>query len=776
MSGKEFYLLTLLYGLKKFTDLCNQICKKNHSKDTKKLNITSLEHLIPKNNYFQGKKELINKLYQEDGSDPYINIITQAEKILGNEYANILQSHDLLLEPIFDKVFPEKNNSKNRYTYSFQGLNLDNIFPKPYTSKDNVSMINHLSIYLKELKSELEKVDNEEKLYYLLQKYLWCISFGDKITSLFDYIKSLSCIALCLYEENKAGELKWNEIDDEEHFILINGDISGIQDFIFNISSKGAAKSLKGRSVYLNLLLEIIVKYIMDELELYDTNLIYNGGGNFYIIAPACRKENLEEIRKSLLEKLLSSHNGEIYVALSHVTLKSSDFIDFTDNWRKVGERTDKLKRIKWSELDLEHNYEKIFGPLDEGTLDKNQCSVCSISDFQRKIRSISDNEDICNLCSSFRDLTDKLKDAKYISFSKAAKDAISDTYNNIFRLFGYEVDMYKELPTLPNNHSIYKINATDYLEDDCAGFKFGAYNLPLVIDTEDKKERVVTFEELAQRSIDEGIGDKKLGYLKLDVDNLGSIFINGLKENKSIIHVAALSRMLGLFFEGYVNRLLDELKLKDKIYIVFSGGDDTFIIGAWNATLKFSNELYDKFQQYTCHNPSITFSASLGVYRYNYPVIRAAANSEEQLEKAKGYIGKKEERPQKNKVSLFQEVFNWTEFKKIIEIKDFLVELIAAKKESRSLLEKIMRSTKGFKKIIEDSAENKLNNIRFWRLAYYLRDLNNKDSAEKIIGFYREIVMDNLLNKSKDEKIKNIMIIPATVRWAELETKDNVI
>jgi CRISPR-associated protein Csm1 len=344
-----------------------------------------------------------------------------------------------------------------------------------------------------------------------------------------------------------------------------------------------------------------------------------------------------------------------------------------------------------------------------------------------------------------------------------------------ISRVVHFLIDKSK-LPKLTNNCRIYKINSTDYLDEGCLGFKFGAYNLPIVVDKDDKKERVVTFDELAERSIKNGIGDKKLGYLKLDVDNLGSIFISGLKENKSIIHVASLSRMLGLFFEGYINKLLEELKMKDKIYVVFSGGDDTFIIGAWDSTFQFCKNLYGKFRKYTCDNPSITFSASLGVYRCNYPVVRAATNSEQQLEKAKNYISKSEEWPQKNKVALFGQIFNWTEFNKIIDIKNLLVKLIAEKEESKSVLEKVMRSTKGFKKIMEDSIENKLDNIRFWRLAYYLRDIGDKNSAEQLISYYREIVIDNLLNKSKDEKIENIMIIPAAVRWAELETKNHKI
>lgn len=43
---------------------------------------------------------------------------------------------------------------------------------------------------------------------------------------------------------------------DRESFKLISGDISGIQQFIYTIPSKGALKSLRGRSFYLEILME----------------------------------------------------------------------------------------------------------------------------------------------------------------------------------------------------------------------------------------------------------------------------------------------------------------------------------------------------------------------------------------------------------------------------------------------------------------------------------------------------------------------------------------
>jgi len=75
-------------------------------------------------------------------------------------------------------------------------------------------------------------------------------------------LKNSAAIALCLYEQYEQGYLLEGDLYniaklDKEQFILINGDVSGIQDFIMEIPSKGAAKSLKANSIYIYRLLQM---------------------------------------------------------------------------------------------------------------------------------------------------------------------------------------------------------------------------------------------------------------------------------------------------------------------------------------------------------------------------------------------------------------------------------------------------------------------------------------------------------------------------------------
>ena len=71
-----------------------------------------------------------------------------------------------------------------------------------------------------------------------------------------------------------------------ENKYLLKGDLSGIQDFIFNVSSKKAAKSLKSRSFYVQIVGDLALKFIesdITDLDDFSCEVLYNGGGNFYL-------------------------------------------------------------------------------------------------------------------------------------------------------------------------------------------------------------------------------------------------------------------------------------------------------------------------------------------------------------------------------------------------------------------------------------------------------------------------------------------------------------
>ena len=100
------------------------------------------------------------------------------------------------------------------------------------------------------------------------------------------------------------------------------------------------------------------------------------------------------------------------------------------------------------------------------------------------------------------------------------------------------------------------------------------------------------TMEDLARHAFDSG-AVRRIGVLRADVDNMGQAFTSGFAEKyNTISRTATLSRQLSMFFKCYINTLLSE---KEYMFnessggrsatIVYSGGDDLFIVGAWNDT-----------------------------------------------------------------------------------------------------------------------------------------------------------------------------------------------
>ena len=100
------------------------------------------------------------------------------------------------------------------------------------------------------------------------------LSLGDENVAFVDLVRSTAAIAAALAENPKA-----------ENLSLIVGDLSGVQSFIYTISSAGALKSLRARSFYLELVTEEIVQQLLEALELPRTNIIFAGASKLYILA-----------------------------------------------------------------------------------------------------------------------------------------------------------------------------------------------------------------------------------------------------------------------------------------------------------------------------------------------------------------------------------------------------------------------------------------------------------------------------------------------------------
>ena len=109
------------------------------------------------------------------------------------------------------------------------------------------------------------------QLYQLLEDYTRNIPSRTDVkqndVALFDLARITAAIAAALYQqqlsEQELQDLRQGlETETNEYWYLLTGDLSGIQDFVYELTSKGATRGLRGRSFYIFLVAEAIAHYI----------------------------------------------------------------------------------------------------------------------------------------------------------------------------------------------------------------------------------------------------------------------------------------------------------------------------------------------------------------------------------------------------------------------------------------------------------------------------------------------------------------------------------
>lgn len=269
-------------------------------------------------------------------------------------------------------------------------------------------------------------------------------------------------------------------------------------------------------------------------------------------------------------------------------------------------------------------------------------------------------------------------------------------------------------------------------------------------------------FEWIAKKSD----GDSKLAALKLDVDNLGKLFRDRSEEDYK-----KLSDALKNFFNGKLLQLIWELEMQQNIYVVFSGGDDCFLIGSWNKIFDLSIELRKRFYDFqdelkarivSLPEDEITFSAGIVVFQPHYPMLQLAYEAEDALSASK-------RSDYKNSITVFDKTLTWNDFENAQKLKNVFVDLInnpdERNRESKSLLQI-------FRMIYP--VNNELPKV--WRLKYYLRRNvkgRNAEIIRKIFDDYSQALLKQHF-KYMDKERKNPNIYLVASRWAELLLKLN--
>jgi CRISPR-associated protein Csm1 len=684
-----------------------------------------------------------------------------------------------LLRVIFQNIKIQKieikiqeNSSEQEYFYNLQPLQINKevIFP---IKKEDLISFDEITAYknlwerfldefniLKNTYIEKKKLNSSEKfltaLYHLIYKYFWCVPASTydperkerhyPDISLFDHLRVCSAFCTSLYTDYNLDILKnRNKPETETKLIFLKGDISGIQKFLYGITNiKGVAKRLRGRSSFLALLSDLIAKVLLDKFGYPFVNILYSGGGHFEIVLGYEERieKELDKFSKEVEEILFKNFYGALGLALGYTEITLSELRNKEVYRNKIMGNIyrvlEKNKKQKFKGVLINYSTDQLLDIINQEfkDIEKNYtvCPSCQVVITEEKGE---EEKNICKWCETFRTVGEIIPKAKYLIFSKEKINNLSGFY--IDRIGGvyFLENLSKVSIQIKENNEIYLLNDTDFLKEDrCDGFKLIAQIVPQT------NSEVMTFEELVTFAE----GDKKLAFARGDVDNLGLIFMQGLGEDYSISRIATLSRSLDLYFSGYFNYLFNLEEFKNKIYILYAGGDDFFIIGPWDIVFEALKRIREDFKKYTCNNKDIDLSSGVFVGRDSYPVRFAGDLAGSEEDKAKKI---------KPAIRVLDESLKWGEYEKAIEEAEKMINLVNKKKIGRSLFYKFYQLLKSFK-----DNKNKIS-PKFYPLFYYYLYRNVKDEKDRnqTINFFLDTGNDYQVKKDAPFKAKYVIM-----------------
>jgi CRISPR-associated protein Csm1 len=521
----------------------------------------------------------------------------------------------------------------------------------------------------KEFESELHtyKIAEEanleiclELLYALLQEFTWCIpsSFWHSVpdVSLFDHLRTTASIAACLAADQRS--IDWCQHareKDETICYLVGADLSNLQGFIYNLASSGAAKSLRARSFYVQMISDALAHYILDQLNLPITNLVYVGGGGFQLLTPVSSLEKLPQIAQDLAGRLLEVHQGGLGFTLQWVEVKYSGFEKFNLVRDELGKRINYAKRQPFASATAQILAQVVGQPITQGGDPTRYCSVTG--EDGETIRKDADGDFKSLFVLSLEELGGHLPKATHIVTYKVkpAPPARATGWQSALHVFGMDAQLIQGKPPKVASGSddnwkrIWRLTPIPDPQEDQWLKPFQksrfvvSYRLFARLTPLDENGNPLTFDDLARPRRG---NFKRWGVLRMDVDNLGLLFQKGFGEKASLSRTASLSFALRIFFEGWLPMLAtpqpDNKAFKDDlrpyVYLQYSGGDDLFIVGAWDVLPELAMRIHNSFKDYTAGNPSVTLSGGMSMVDKGFPIYQAAQQAGEAEDQAKSF------------------------------------------------------------------------------------------------------------------------------------------
>lgn len=769
---------------------------------------------------------LITKHHNRGENDNLIKILREADHITASQRVELDYNEEpgekwshIYLSSLFSKIRLNAKESLTDLKYYKQEVltnkNYKAMIPrfdseeeaKTHKYKYKESNFNDFISELKSVLSFYEGEDDFDSLINLIlvlyEKYFWCIPdfTGNDETdiSLYNHIKDVTAVALCLLKNDKGTQ----------NINLIVGDIPGIQKYIFGVENRKAAKMLRGRSIFVQILSRNFATLFLKKLGLTEANLIMLAGGKFYILAPDQTKfetiftETTVSIQKYLAENFVYELNFAAgFASFSSEEMKTGK-LQFGRIVEAATARLNEQKQKMHNKYLLSEvgDYEQYI--LDD-YIDTEDVITDNVKCFLTSKPIIKGKEEKKRFKANDGKYEEKnvYKQAykEYLVGEKVIKDNVVISLED--NLLDFDTDNINNLEKLTNitegNKLIINPDIDEILKEK--NKKPGIANLlrnsrfftAANFVSFDRKNEIMDFEEISESTE----GASYLTLLKGDIDELGLIMSYGLERDidksgknedlNSISRITTLSHHLKYFFSFFVNGFLNDLNEKENIrsYTVFAGGDDIMIVCHQNHALKVLNEFNRTFMEFTCNNPEVHTSYSLTHFKHSTPIRLVAEFSEENQKEAKTGKNRSSAKKagemandqttfmytnRKNSTYIYETIVKNEELDNLIKYTNKLYEWTKDEKipVSNSILRNLFIFAEMMKEYNESKGKDTAKLLWHPQLTYMI-NRNLKDSngeyKKKLIEEKTDEFFEELLSLNKKEEYKNLdeLLYPA--------------
>lgn len=708
----------------------------------------------------------------------------------------------LNLDSIFSVFYSDKEiQVANKYPLIYKDINKAFNYPRKdislATNSNYEALLNKIKSHF--ITKDINQISINQLLQIIEEGFSYVPSSTNRAEvcdiSLYVHSKITSAVASCMklyFDEQQIQDYKkycFNSgskiFRNEKIYLLVSGDISGIQDFIYTIPSKGALKTLRGRSLYIDLLLEEFIDEYLEQIGLSRANVLYSGGGHFYILAPNIEdtKKAIDKLQAKMNRWLMENIGINLYLAIGTAECSANNLMKSEAQGNLFAIVNKKLKDDKTIRYSKDEDFlEYIFNVEKEEDTAKKECNIChNLVDKLWKYNS--DEEIACEFCLNLYKLGQDIltQDLVFVISEEKIDGGI--------KIFGKDKDLYMYAVNIEDidmfKGKILRIySKNSLLENDLAIRLYLAD-----YSAKNENDEVMTFDDLAKSSCKTDKGIKRLGVLRLDVDDLGIAFSSGFVSDKDKIEdnlryatlsrYADLSKDISMFFKVAINKIcagdltggvdFEEKAFnifgiakapKRKVNIIYAGGDDLFLVGAWDEVLEVAIDINRAFKQFT--NGKLTLSAGMAMFSPTYPISKMAeiAGLLAQMSKNK---------KDKNSIALFgmetnlkangqlecKHIYTWADFEMKVckEKMNYLLASLSFDGDKfnklsvgKSLIYRLMD-------LIQLADEDKLNIARFAYVLARMQPKQDKDEQKRKV--YEDFVskMYQWINNNEDKK-----------------------